>query len=115
MTDDPSINNPHDRFVRRFLGEADQMRELIKLQLPAEVIAEIDLESMSPCSETFIDELLREGLSDLVFDVRLSGGSDAHVVLLFEHKSSADRYTVFQLLRYIVRINEQRLRNGQSH
>ena len=37
-----------------------------------------------------------------------------YVYLLLEHKSQSDPMTCFQLLRCIVRIWEQRLRNGQS-
>ena len=39
---------------------------------------------------------------------------EGQVYLLFEHKSQSDPMTCFQLLRYMVRIWEQRLRNGQS-
>ena len=38
--------------------------------------------------------------------------SRAYVVLLFERKSEPDQWTVFQVLRYIVNVNEQRKRNG---
>ncbi|WP_417732163.1 Rpn family recombination-promoting nuclease/putative transposase [Rosistilla oblonga] len=113
MDDDESIHNPHDRFVRRLLGELDRVRDLVRWQLPAEVLAELDLESIRPAKESFVDIALREGLSDLVFDVKLSRGDDAFVVLLFEHKSTADPQTIFQVLRYIVGINDQRLRSGQ--
>ena len=40
--------------------------------------------------------------------------TEGQVYLLFEHKSQSDPMTCFQLLRYIVRIWEQRLRNGMS-
>jgi len=113
MTDDDSINNPHDRFVRRFLGDTDQVRDFVRWQLPPDVLADLNLSSIRPSSESFVDNTLREGLSDLVFDVKLSSGADAYVVLLFEHKSTAERRTVFQVLRYIVGINDQRERNKQ--
>ena len=35
------------------------------------------------------------------------------VYILFEHKSYADRLTSFQLLRYLVRIWERMLRQGE--
>ncbi|QDV66621.1 putative transposase [Rosistilla carotiformis] len=110
---DDRLKNPHDRFVRRLLGDTDHVRELVRWQLPAEVVAELDLETLVPAKETFVDKTLRGGLSDLVFQVELAGGGDAFVMLLFEHKSVVDEQAVFQVLRYMVAINEQRQRNGQ--
>lgn len=107
------LQNPHDRFVRRFLSETDHMRDLMLWQLPAEVVAELKLETLVPAKDTFVAKTLRGGLSDLVYQVELAGGGDAFVMMLFEHKSSVDEQAVFQVLRYMVAMNEQRQRNSQ--
>ena len=44
--------------------------------------------------------------------MRLVDGPPAYVYVLFEHKSYPDPLTPFQLLRYLVRIWEQELRQG---
>jgi predicted transposase YdaD len=108
-----SINNPHDRFTRRVLGDIDNVRALIEWRMPDRVLAVLRLDTIRPASQSFVDELLRVGLSDLVFEIGLAGGNEAYVVFLFEHKSSPDRMTPFQVLRYIVQINEQRVRLGE--
>jgi predicted transposase/invertase (TIGR01784 family) len=113
MSEEDSINNPHDLFARRLFSKTENMRSLISWRLPAEVLSELDLTSLQPSKESFIDMKLREGLSDLVFDVKLASGADAYVVVLFEHKSEPDPWTAFQVLRYIVSVNDQRKRNGQ--
>ncbi|MEZ6092453.1 MAG: Rpn family recombination-promoting nuclease/putative transposase, partial [Pirellulaceae bacterium] len=114
MTDDGSLPNPHDRFIRHFLAEVDHVRELVKWRLPGEVVKELDLASIEPVKGSFVNRQLRENLSDLVFHVRLAGNDrEALVVLLFEHKSSPDEMTPFQVLRYMVEINHERQRNGQ--
>lgn len=113
MSDDEPIKNPHDRFIRHFLAQIDQVRELVQWQLPADVLQELDLTSITPMKGTFVSRLLREHLSDLVFNVRLTqDDGEALVVLLFEHKSSPDEMTAFQVLRYIVEISHERQRNG---
>lgn len=112
MADD-AVNNPHDRFVRRFLGEAEQARQLIQWQLPPEVVAKLDLDTITPSKQSFIDQTLRESLSDLVFEIRLADDGEALVVLLFEHKSTPDAMTSFQVLRYIVGVLDQRQRDGK--
>ncbi|QDV66580.1 putative transposase [Rosistilla carotiformis] len=111
MSDD-AVNNPHDRFVRRFLGEIDQVRQLVLWRLPPEVVAELDLDTIAPAKQSFVDQTLRESLSDLVFEVALAGGGEALVVLLFEHKSSPDAMTSFQVLRYIFGVLDQRQRDS---
>ncbi len=111
MNEEP-IHNPHDRFVRYMLGRPETAAAYLRQQLPAEVVAQLNLSGLRPLPQSFIDQTLREGLSDLVFEVPLVEGGEALAVILFEHKSHPDAMTVFQILRYIVRILEQRLRDG---
>ncbi len=113
MEEPESINNPHDRFVRRLLSDTDHVRELVSWQLPEAVVEVLDVDSIKPVKESYIDSTLREGVSDLVFEIKLVGGHDAYVVMVFEHKSTPDELTVFQVLRYMVQLNDQRLRQGE--
>ncbi len=112
-TDDDSVHNPHDRFTRRILSDLENVRELVAWRMPAEVLAVLNLDSIRPINQSFVNKLLREGMSDLVFEIELAHGSQAYVVFLFEHKSAPDATTPFQVLRYMVHINEQRLRTGE--
>ncbi len=89
---------------------------------PAAALAELDLDRLQLETGSFIDADLREKFSDLLLSVRLADSiaettsenaeARALVYFLFEHKSQADPLTVFQLLSYIVRIWEKRLRDG---
>ncbi len=60
------------------------------------------LPKVSPGS--YVDELLGQHHSDLLFEIQLKTGQDALAYVLLEHKSSPDQTTRLQLLRYIVRI-----------
>jgi predicted transposase/invertase (TIGR01784 family) len=81
-------------------------------------LTELDLDTLQLETGSFIDADLREKFSDLLMSVRMAGsdteseGDRALVYFLFEHKSQSDPLTVFQLLSYIVRIWEKRLRDG---
>src|SRR6056297_313829 len=93
-------------------------RSLIETQLDPKTLKELDLQTLRLETGSFIDADLREKFSDLLFSVDLANPTDektkqAHVYLLFEHKSQSDPNTVVQLLSYIVRIWEKRLRGGQ--
>jgi len=112
MNDDP-IHKAHDRFVRHMLSRPETAAEYLRQQLPADVVRHLELSALRPVSQSFVDTTLRESLSDLVFEVPLVGDGEALAVILFEHKSHPDPLTPFQVLRYIVRILDQRLREGQ--
>jgi predicted transposase/invertase (TIGR01784 family) len=109
---DPAIQNPHDGFFKQTFGRVDFAQEFLAKFLPADVVGELDLPALQAISDSFVDDELRQTQSDLVFTVPLAESGEAIVYLLFEHKSYADRLTVFQLLKYVVRINERRVREG---
>lgn len=98
MTDD-DISNPHDRFVKLTFGQIPTARNFFAQHLPAEVVQELDLESLELSKDSFIDVQLKGSYSDLVFTARLTSNADLVVYVLFEHKSRPDRMTPFQLLR----------------
>lgn len=52
-------------------------------------------------SESFVDETFRGSLADVVLRVKLRGGDDAYVFCLVEHKRTAERWVLVQVLRYV--------------
>jgi predicted transposase/invertase (TIGR01784 family) len=116
--DDPKLPTPHNHLFHYALSHAHAARDLIQTHLSPSLVRILDLNSLELQKDSFIDEDLRQSFSDLLYSVRLAGTKgepiEGQVYLLFEHKSQSDPTTCFQLLRYIVRIWEQRLRNGQS-
>jgi predicted transposase/invertase (TIGR01784 family) len=110
---DSTIQNPHDGFFKETFGRVEFTREFLAKFLPRDVAACLELPGLQAVKDSFVDDELRQSQSDLVFSVPLSESGEAIVYLLFEHKSYADRWTVFQMLKYVVRINERRRREGQ--
>jgi predicted transposase/invertase (TIGR01784 family) len=116
--DESKLPTPHNNFFHYALSHAHAARDLIQTHLPLNLVQLLDLHSLELQKDTFIDEDLRQSFSDLLYSVQFAGANDppieGQVYLLFEHKSQSDPMTCLQLLRYIVRIWEQRLRNGLS-
>jgi predicted transposase/invertase (TIGR01784 family) len=116
--EDAQLPTPHNNFFRYAFSHASAVRSLIETHLPESVTRVLDLSTLELEKDSFIDPHLRESFSDLLYSARtLSQGEspgEALVYILLEHKSHSDPMTCFQLLRYIVRIWEQRQRNGQS-
>ncbi|KAA1260659.1 putative transposase [Rubripirellula obstinata] len=121
------LPTPHNNFFHFALSHLPSARSLIATQLDAEALKELKLETLKLETlkletlklETgsYVDSDLREKFSDLLFSVELahpknSESREANVYFLFEHKSQSDSTTVLQLLSYIIRIWEKRLRDG---
>lgn len=102
-----TLSNPHDRFFRQALSRQDVATDFLRHYLPPEAAALVNLSSVEPLADTFIDGGLQAHYSDLLFAVRLNDNRPAAVYVLFEHKSYPDVRVAFQLLRYMVRIWER--------
>jgi predicted transposase/invertase (TIGR01784 family) len=105
-----NLTNPHDAFFKQFLSRPELAADFLRHHLPVEVLALVDLARLELQLESFVDEQLREHLTDLLYRIPLVSGEEAFVYLLFEHKSYPDRGVALQLLRYMVQIWDQRQR-----
>jgi putative YhgA-like transposase len=72
-----------------------------------DVVAATDWSSLERDDASFVDEELRDHQADLLFRASVAGRTSCFYIL-FEHKAGPARFVVFQLLRYVVRIWEQR-------
>jgi predicted transposase/invertase (TIGR01784 family) len=108
-----TISTAHDHFFRKSFGRVEIARNYLEEYLPAEVMALLDLDTLSLEEDTFIDEEMQKHQADLLYQVRLHNGQIAYVYFLFEHKSYPDRLVALQLLRYMVRFWEQQVSAGQ--
>jgi len=91
----------HDSFFKAVLQQPERAREYFRLQLPPSLVAAIDLESLAPMPDSFVDDQLRTSFSDLVFSVRMKTNDEPlFLSLLLEHKSSPDPYVTIQLGHY---------------
>ena len=96
------VPNPHDAFFRQTLQRPGVAAEFLRLYLPEDIVAQLDLSRVALEDGAFVDEKLREHFSDLLYRVGLKGGGDAFVFFLLEHKSAPDERVMLQLLRYMV-------------
>ncbi len=113
-----NLPTPHNNFFQFALSHVELLRSLIETQLPVELVAALNLSSLALIKGSFVDPNLREMHSDLLASTRLTGPLGEHdeevlIYFLFEHKSEAEPLTVLQLLAYIVRIWQQRTREGK--
>ena len=114
-----SLPTPHNNFFHFALSHLPNARGLIETQLSPAALAELKLDTLQLQKGSFVDPDLREKFSDLLFSVELTNtpadatSKQALVYFLFEHKSQSDPLTVLQVLSYMVRIWEKRVRDGE--
>jgi hypothetical protein len=99
--------HPHDALFKKTFAIREHALDLIRHQLPAELVAALDPGSLSRDSEHHIDEVsLSESRSDVLYTARLRG-EEVLIYILIEHQSTQDPMMPFRLLRYVVRIWER--------
>jgi len=97
------IENPHDKFFKETFGHVEVTKSFLQHYLPPQVRTSIDIDTLKPEKDSYINEDLEEGFSDLLFSVKMEGAK-GYIYLLFEHKSYSDKTTVFQVLKYMAEI-----------
>ena len=117
--------NPHDAFFRQAFGSPRHVVGLLKLVLPKQLQALLDLDParIRVLDPTHVDAELRSTGSDLVVEVprrAAAGDSDrapAIFILALEHQRQDERFIVVRQLGYTVRIWERWLRAhpGATH
>ena len=101
------LHKSHDIFFRAVFTKEDNARDLLLSVLPQGILGMLDLESVTVDNTSFIDRKLSERHSDLLIRTSLRG-APVLIYILVEHKSYPDRWTLFQLLKYMVRIWERK-------
>lgn len=107
------INNPHDQYFRAVFSRPHIAKGFLTNFLSAEMLREINPDSLEATQESFVDEDLKPHHSDLLLRFEQADGESGFVYILLEHKSYADRRVALQILRYVMRIWEK-FSNTQS-
>ena len=63
--------NPHDALAKSIFSRIEPATRLLRAFLPPDLLAAARLDTLRLVPGTFIDEELREHLSDLVFEVQV--------------------------------------------
>lgn len=97
------VQNPHDRFFKETFGKVEVAKDFLNNYLPENIIRIIDIDTLEPQKDSFINQELQEGFSDLLFKANINN-REGYIYFLFEHKSYIGKDIAFQLLRYMVEI-----------
>jgi len=107
------IRSKHDEVVKEFLSENETAKSFFMEYLPAEIVQNLDFNTLEICKDTFINKKLAKYFSDILYQVDFEN-MDAFIYLLIDHKSQPDRFVGFQFLKYMVRIWELYRKQNKS-
>lgn len=106
------LNNPHNAFVKGMLERKESASDFFKQYLPQNIHNQLDYKTLEILKDSYVDKELSQHFTDILYRIKISG-KPAYIYLLFEHKSYIDRLVGFQLLRYMVKIWENYLKQNR--
>jgi len=98
-----SIHQPNDKLFKLSLAKIPVAKEFFLAHLPADILKQIDLNTLEFQKETFIDEAYKSTEADVVYKVTI-GNTVGYLYLLCEHQTEVDQWLAFRLLGYMTRI-----------
>jgi predicted transposase/invertase (TIGR01784 family) len=101
------VKHPHDAFFKKTFSKKEIAVDFLKNYLPEKILEHINLETLTNQNGEYIDKNLKKDFSDLLYQVEIDG-KEGYIYILFEHKSYEDEKVIFQLLRYMTKIWEER-------
>lgn len=107
------LQNPHDKFFKETFGKAEIAKDFLNNYLPQNIVKIVDMNTLEPQKDSFIDKELKEIFADMLFKVNIED-EEGYVYFLFEHKSYTSKNISFQLLKYMIEIWEAKIKNEKT-
>lgn len=107
------INKPHDKFFKETMSNIENSRSFMENYLPSEILNIVDFDNLRVEKDSYIDEELEEYFSDILFKTNINQ-KEGYIYFLFEHKSYVSDTISLQLLKYILKIWEQKFKKEKQ-
>lgn len=107
------INKPHDKFFKETMINIENSRSFMENYLPSEILNIVDFDNLTVEKDSYIDEELEEYFSDILFKTNINQ-KEGYIYFLFEHKSYVSDTISLQLLKYILKIWEQKFKKEKQ-
>lgn len=81
------LHKPHDKYFKYLLSAVEVADELLRYCLPASLLSQMRMETLTPAQGSFVDESLKEHFTDVVYLAHSTDEKNFKIAFLFEHKS----------------------------
>ena len=99
----------HDRLSKLYFQDKSFTKAFLKTHLPKELQQRLNLDTLEIKKASFVDEKLREYLSDVLYSVNRTDNHKAFMYFLIESESNPTRLTPFKAFEYVIQIMRQSL------
>lgn len=107
------VQTPHDKFFKETFGKIGVAKDFLNNYLPENITNIVDMNTIEPQKDSFIDKELKEIFADMLFKVNINN-EEGYIYFLFEHKSYTSKNISFQLLKYMIGIWEAKINNEET-
>lgn len=107
------VQTPHDKFFKETFGKIGVAKDFLNNYLPENIINIVDMNTIEPQKDSFIDKELKEIFADMLFKADINN-EEGYIYFLFEHKSYTSKNIAFQLLKYMIGIWEAKINNEET-
>lgn len=101
-----AINKPHDKFFKQSLSDITIARDFLETHIPAKILSKFNLNEIELCKESYVDEELKEQLTDIVYRASINSGGKGYIYTLLEHQSKAIIMMPLRVVKYQIAIIE---------
>ena len=103
--DRDSVNNAHNNVFIKTFSDPENVKVFLKMALPEPVKAAIDFSEITIDPTSYISDEIKDYYSDIVAKARMKSGEGediaADIYILVEHKSTAKKKDLVQVLKYM--------------
>lgn len=104
-------SKPHDEFFKATFSRVKVAKEYLQKMLPSTLRQILDFKKLKRVNGSYISTTLREFFTDVVYECPVKDSDlKTTISILFEHKSSPEKFPHFQLLRYMLDAWEEQLK-----
>ncbi|PCH57216.1 MAG: hypothetical protein COC15_01600 [Legionellales bacterium] len=111
-----NLRMSHDSYFKKSMSDIRVARDFFTHNLPAEVVEKVDLTTLKPTKDTFVDRDLKQYLTDMLFTVNIDK-EESYLYILIEHISStrhASNLLPFRINHYVFKILEQYINHTEN-
>ena len=92
--------NSHDVFVKKAMSDKNVAREFFEVNLPQDILSQVDLSTLKQEKENYFDNTLGHGIVDILYSVNF-GEDKGYIMLLVEHQTTQDYKMPLRIMKYV--------------
>ena len=101
-----NLAKKHDALFKQVMSNPKAAQSFLTSYLPKEILDIVDLSDIKQEKNDYCNDILGEGITDLLYSVKFSN-KEGYISILLEHQSRVDKDMPLRILKYIIRICDE--------